>query len=81
VLEIADADPQRSALQRARRSGRSGDFGGWLGGQIQFQFRQQEAELEFGLDIAGEQQLATVKKRQLFPQQQTPLLTTGHCVR
>ena len=59
-------DPRRSALQRGgwrRRDG--GDFRWWLGGKLQFQLIQQEAELGFGLGIAGEQQLAAVGGRQV----------------
>jgi hypothetical protein len=66
VSEIAEVDPQRSALQRGgwrRRDG--GDFRWWLGGQLQFQLIQQEAELGFGLGIEGEQQLAAVGGRQV----------------
>jgi len=36
-----------------------------LGGQLQFQLLQQEAELGFGLGIAGERQLAAVGGRQV----------------
>ena len=36
-----------------------------MGGQFQFEFLQQEAELGFGLGIAGEQQLAAVGGRQV----------------
>jgi hypothetical protein len=42
-----------------------GDFGGRLGGQLQFQFLQQQAEFGFGLGIAGEQQFAAVGGRQM----------------
>ena len=66
MFEIAEVDPRRSALQRGgwrRRDG--GDFRWWLGGKLQFQLIQQEAELGFGLGIAGEQQLAAVGCRQV----------------
>ena len=66
MSEIAGVDPRRSALQRGgwrRRDG--GDFRWWLGGKLQFQLIQQEAELGFGLGIAGEQQLAAVGGRQM----------------
>ena len=66
MFEIAEVDPRRSALQRGgwrRRDG--GDFRWWLGGKLQFQLIQQEAELGFGLGIAGEQQLAAVGGRQV----------------
>ena len=66
MSEIAEVDPRRSALQRGgwrRRDG--GDFRWWLGGKLQFQLIQQEAELGFGLGIAGEQQLAAVGGRQV----------------
>ena len=64
MAEIAEVDPQRSALQRGGWRGRAGgDFGGWLGGQLQFQLLQQEAEFGFGLGVAGEQQLAAVGGR------------------
>ena len=66
MFEIAEADPRRSALQRGGWHGRGGgDFGWWFGGQLQFQLLQQEAELGFGLGIAGEQQLAAVGGRQV----------------
>ena len=66
MFEIAEADPRRSALQRGGWRGRDGgDFGWWLGGQLQFQLLQQEAELGFGLGIAGEHQLAAVGGRQV----------------
>ena len=66
MSEIAEVDPRRSALQRGgRRGGADGDFGWWLGGQIQLQFLQQEAELGFGLGVAGEYQLAAVGGRQV----------------
>ena len=66
MSEIAEVDPRRSALRRGgwrRRDG--GDFRWWLGGKLQFQLIQQEAELGFGLGIAGEQQLAAVGGRQV----------------
>ena len=66
MSEIAEVDPRRSALQRGRWRWRAGgDFGWRLGGQLQFQLLQQEAELGFGLGIAGEQQLAAVGGRQV----------------
>ena len=66
MFEIAETDPRRSALQRGGWHGRGGgDFGWWLGGQLQFQLLQQEAELGFGLGIAGEHQLAAVGGRQV----------------
>ena len=53
MSEIAEVDPRRSALQRGGRRGRGGgDFGWRLGGQLQFQFLQQEVEFGFGLGIA-----------------------------
>ena len=56
----------RSALQRGGWRGRAcGDFGWWLGRQLQFQLLQQQAELGFGFGIAGEQQLAAVGGRQV----------------
>jgi hypothetical protein len=36
-----------------------------LSGQLQFEFLKQQAELGFGLGIAGEQQLAAVGGRQM----------------
>jgi hypothetical protein len=51
----SEADPRRSALQRDRRHGPGGDPWGRLSGQLQFEFLQQEAELGFGLGVAGEQ--------------------------
>ena len=61
MFEIAEMDPRRSALQRGGWRGRAGgDFGWWLGGQLQLQFVQQQVELGFGLSIASEQQLAAV---------------------
>ena len=66
MSEIAEIDPRRSALQRGGWRGRAGsDFRWWLGGKLQFQLIQQEAELGFGLGIAGEQQLAAVGGRQV----------------
>ena len=38
---------------------------GRLCGQLQFEFLQQQAELGFGLGIAGEHQLAAVSRRQV----------------
>ena len=59
-------DPRRSALQRGGWRGRAGgDFGWRLGGQLQFQFVQQEVEFRFGLGMAGEHQLAAVAGRQV----------------
>ena len=66
MSEIAEVAPRRSALHRGgwrRRAG--GDFGWWLGGQLQFQLPQQEAELGFGFGIAGEHQLAAVGGREV----------------
>ena len=66
MSDIAEVDPRRSALQRGGWRGRAGgDFGWRLGGQLQFQFVQQEVELGFRLGITSEQQLAAVGGRQV----------------
>jgi hypothetical protein len=58
-----------------------GDLGGRLGGQIQFQFRQQEAELGFGLGVAGEQQFAAVGGRQARKSVRISLIAGGNRIR
>ena len=65
MSEFVGADPLWSALQRGRRRGCGGNFRGWLGGELQFEFLQQEAELGFGLGVASEHQFAAVSGRQM----------------
>ena len=63
MSEIAESTPEGRHYSGIGGAGAGGDFRGRLGGQLQFELVEQQAQLGFGLGVAGEQQLAAVGGR------------------